>query len=608
MSCSHSYKLKPCSRLGTPVRFPFREVCGIAFLFWLAVFPYSANYLMFHPDERHYTDAGIIMHQTRDFLIPRDSDGSPRFLKPILTYWIVAGSFELFGISPMAARFPFLLLGGGCILLGSLIAHRIFRDPRVTLLAAAILSVNPLLFLAAQATLPDIVQSFFLLLSITGWIGLITERTCRLSAPLAWLGAGLAIATKGVPGVLLLGYSLAFLLLNPWIRLRRKTLFPMPWVVMGIGFAVFWYAFIAACHGEEAMRELFGDQVRDRLVRDWWRPLAQIPSTLTLYLILIGPSVFALFTRWDWRGLHNAWNLLPVTAQTCCLYILGWGALLLPCLAFVSPFTVRYFQLVVPLLCILFAWLILRGGALAYHTLCRWTSAVTLILLCFVFSIRLVMFELVRIPFQAAELLLFVLISGLFVARWIQRVDDLPHRSAAIAAHGILAFAIGIFCLLSPLSTPDQSQEMAVVLERTQIAPGHFDVWYIGKPALGAKLRMALGGQFLFHSAEAETLTHLPGPAPVIITQERHANIQLAPMEYLSIPISDGWQDLVSSRLVAAWWRGNLREFLNGRRERMVISVPRIALVQGAVKLPKEFSPSDKTDSFWTKESVAVED
>ncbi|MCA9097784.1 MAG: glycosyltransferase family 39 protein, partial [Planctomycetaceae bacterium] len=277
----------PSPQSVTSQRFPTREVCGLIIFFWLALLPFSVNYLFFHPDERHYTDAGIIMCKTHDYLTPRDADGSPRLIKPILTYWIVVAGYQLFGITSAAARIPFLLLGGSCIGLGSLISHRIFGERRTTLITAAILAVNPLICMASLTAIPDIVQCFSLLLSAYGWIGLLRKGFSNVDAACAFVGAGLAIATKGTPGLLLLAYSLLFLWKNPWKRLDCRPLLTTKWVALGIGLALGWYLLAIATHGHFALQEFIGDQVHSRLTRKWWSPLIQLPATPILFVFLI---------------------------------------------------------------------------------------------------------------------------------------------------------------------------------------------------------------------------------------------------------------------------------------------------------------------------------
>ena len=71
------------------------------------------------------------MRQTGDYMVPRHPDGSPRFEKPILTYWLVAASYALLGVSPLSSRLPFLVAGCGVLWLTYRLAELLFERRRV---------------------------------------------------------------------------------------------------------------------------------------------------------------------------------------------------------------------------------------------------------------------------------------------------------------------------------------------------------------------------------------------------------------------------------------------------------------------------------------------
>lgn len=585
-------ELIPAPQSVSSQRFPTREVCGLILFFWIALLPFSINYLIFHPDERHYTDAGIIMHQTHDYLTPRNADGSPRFLKPILTYWLVALGFQLGGITPAAARLPFLLLGGGCILLGSIIAHRLFRERRTTLLTAAILIINPLIGTAALATLPDIVQGFFILLSACGWIGLLKNGYSKRDAACAFLGAGLAVATKGVPGLLLTFYSLCFLTWNPWKRLKPRHLLPVGWVATASGIALFWYLHSVALHGDEAIRQFIGDQVHSRLTRRWWDPLLQLPSTPFLYVILIGPTFILLLTV-KRKRLQQAWQSLTNEQQACMLYISGWGLLLFPLLAFINPFTVRYFLLVVPLFTPPFAWVIAHTAYRPLGLFCRFGTYAVTVGIGLILMVRFSMSVVEGYPFEVTQFLLLVGLTAAIVAQlWWHRRRSVISTSA-IASQALLLLVASLFWLIAPLTIPDQAREMADILDRINFDHRRHELWYVGKPIMTGKLRVENRGELEVHSTEAPVLYHLPPSATIIISRLHVAMDQLDPEKYLFYPISDGWRDLSPLAMAHAWSQGELREYFSTRREVMVISIPRIALEEGTVTL-KGFEESAK--------------
>ena len=121
-------------------------------LFWviafaMSAFPMAFTYMLHYIDEMHYTDAAIQMLANNDYLTPLQPDGQPRFLKPILSYWMLTTSYHLFGISPFSSRLPFLLCGLALLWITYKIALLLSGNKNTALLALSIIATNPLLLL-----------------------------------------------------------------------------------------------------------------------------------------------------------------------------------------------------------------------------------------------------------------------------------------------------------------------------------------------------------------------------------------------------------------------------------------------------------------------------
>ena len=65
----------------------------------------------YNGDERYYTDAVLRMRASGDWWRPAFADGSPRLNKPLLIYWLMGASMQVFGASLFSARLPFLIAG-----------------------------------------------------------------------------------------------------------------------------------------------------------------------------------------------------------------------------------------------------------------------------------------------------------------------------------------------------------------------------------------------------------------------------------------------------------------------------------------------------------------
>ena len=86
----------------------------------------------YHGDERYYTDAALRMIERHDPWTPVYAGGAARLNKPLLTYWLVIGTYVTAGVSLFLSRLPFLVAGGwGCSVPG--LANAGIRSPAIVL-------------------------------------------------------------------------------------------------------------------------------------------------------------------------------------------------------------------------------------------------------------------------------------------------------------------------------------------------------------------------------------------------------------------------------------------------------------------------------------------
>jgi 4-amino-4-deoxy-L-arabinose transferase-like glycosyltransferase len=265
----------------TPPAAGSRASLLIAAVFFLAFLPSLPQTARYHTDEAFYTDAALQMVRTGDWITPRAADGMPRFQKPILTYWVVAASYRLFGVSFFTSRVPFLMAGAMVILLTHRLARRLFRDETTALVAAAFVAGNNQLMYAALRSMPDVLLSVAMTASLTGFAGAFFREpgtaasgpnassdleTRRRDLALGYVGAGLAIATKGLLGLVLVLYALLFV---AWHGRRLRITFKDGWapgsIGLGLAIALFWFILIAVRHGEAGLAGFLEDQVASRI-------------------------------------------------------------------------------------------------------------------------------------------------------------------------------------------------------------------------------------------------------------------------------------------------------------------------------------------------------
>ncbi len=125
----------------------------------------------------------------------------PRFQKPPVTYWLMAGSSSIFGLSEFALRLPILL----CSLFTVLVVYKLGKllfDEKIGLLSMLIFSMSlQFVWFKAYAS-PEIPLTFLFTLSLYAYLkGLLTANNNWLYY--SWIALGLTALTKGFPYILL---------------------------------------------------------------------------------------------------------------------------------------------------------------------------------------------------------------------------------------------------------------------------------------------------------------------------------------------------------------------------------------------------------------------
>lgn len=261
---------------------PSRSILVIVAAFLIALLGSLPLHSRYYFDEGWYTNAAIEMVRTGDYLTPRYADGSVRFRKPIVTYWVLVASYTTMGIGLVASRLPFLV--AGCIVLW--VTYRIGRsatgDSHTGVAAAAILASNIQFMESATKSTPDMLQCLFLTLSIWGAVEIIFQQRRESHwYALLYVGAGLAIATKGMLAVMLMLFLWAFGRFRPMSDRSSIPLTHLGWLAAGLLIPLSWFVISTLLQGSAAISTLFEDQIGDRLEG---APTLILPN-LALYLL-----------------------------------------------------------------------------------------------------------------------------------------------------------------------------------------------------------------------------------------------------------------------------------------------------------------------------------
>lgn len=223
---------------------------------------------MLSPDETRYATIAYEMTLSGDWVVPR-FNGVRHFDKPVLGFWILAGTIELFGRSAFTARLPSALAMGLVALLLGLFLRRVGEEREIALLAPTILLSNGLVFGVATFTILDSMLTLFVTVAMLLFFLASEEprRVARASFLIGYGAAlGMAVLTKGfVALAFALGAGVPFLL---WQRryaeiwtlciapLLVTLLVALPWALaMHLREPDFWRYFFWIHHVERFISE-----------------------------------------------------------------------------------------------------------------------------------------------------------------------------------------------------------------------------------------------------------------------------------------------------------------------------------------------------------------
>ena len=166
------------------------------------------------PDEGRYTNVGLNMLDSGDWLNPRRNEEVGHWTKPPMTYWAIASSVAVFGVNTWAARLPAALSYLLCVWLVWRMARRLSPGSETT---AALAYATMLLTIgASQYITTDFILTAFSTFAMHGFVeARFGDSRRRWWIATIWIGFALAFLTKGPPTLLPLLALFAFDALMP---------------------------------------------------------------------------------------------------------------------------------------------------------------------------------------------------------------------------------------------------------------------------------------------------------------------------------------------------------------------------------------------------------
>lgn len=198
-------------------------------------------------------DEGAFAEATRELLVSGDwghttLNGTDRFDKPILVYWLQAVSMALFGANEWAVRLPSALCVAGAAWFTGRFAARRWGAWTGALAAWVMGSSLGLLAIGRASTADGLLNALLVLTSLCLWR--FAETGSRPSLRWAYVWCGLGLLAKGpvavvVPGGALLLWSLS----SDRGRTAWRAAWYWPGWVIALAIAAPWYVYALQRHG-----------------------------------------------------------------------------------------------------------------------------------------------------------------------------------------------------------------------------------------------------------------------------------------------------------------------------------------------------------------------
>lgn len=183
-----------------------RRTLPTALLGLVLLFPALGAVGIINGDEARFAQAAREMRASAEWILPSFA-GQPRYDKPILIYWATILSYEIFGETPFAARFPSALATLAAALLLACFAGKRW-GPKMGFKAAALFLLSPLIFLEAHACTADALNNLWILSCMLCLFTIRQEGGGVPARVFFWISLGLGMLSKGPVILLVLGGSL----------------------------------------------------------------------------------------------------------------------------------------------------------------------------------------------------------------------------------------------------------------------------------------------------------------------------------------------------------------------------------------------------------------
>lgn len=172
----------------------------------------SLSFGLWEPWEPKYAQSAVEMIDTGDYVTP-SYRGVPRYSKPVLTYWVIAASYTVFGVNEVATRLPFVLFALSSIVVFAHALTRLFSRTLGTL-SGIVLLTSPMFYLLSRQAMPDVLFIACLTMALSFLaLGLFEDESPNRRMVLFYVFAAFAVLGKGPLAVIVLGTTVGLYVL-----------------------------------------------------------------------------------------------------------------------------------------------------------------------------------------------------------------------------------------------------------------------------------------------------------------------------------------------------------------------------------------------------------
>lgn len=445
---------------------PLLLLCGVTFLAGLG------RPAIGDSDEAFYAEAAREMVERGDWLTPH-YNYEPRFQKPILFYWLIAGTYTVAGIGETQARWWAALSGVGLSLVVFAAGRRWF-EPRTAIIAAAIVATSFGYFSIGRLALPDLPLAFLITVAIcAGLAGTVDDdKHATVWLHVAGAAAGCAFLTKGPIGLVVPAVVLTPIWLLERRRFRLPPLAAIGAIAVMLAIGAPWYIAMALHHGAGYLLGFFVGDNLERFATSRFndpRPVwFYLPIVLggmlpwTPLVAALAPALRTRVARQRWLSARS-WRMIVWAAMPLVVFTVSIGK---------QP---RYILPILPPLALLFADALVQRAASSGTRRDALVQAPAVLIALLLGTMAVLLFRARPLIVMVPPLFINAAVIAIAIASGIVLGAALAARSRAVPACVAVSAAltlVGLQYALSPAGRdPVQNMAALVLQHRTGSEP-----------------------------------------------------------------------------------------------------------------------------------------